>query len=108
VGRRRLRASIAVAFALARGGDRVRRRAIWLGVGAALGAGASVWVRRRVELVAEQVRSGDVTSHMVAVAKRTAKHGARRVRRAVQAGRDDARQREDQLWQELEVRARAR
>jgi len=54
------------------------------------------------------VRSGDVTSHMVAVAKRTAKHGARRVRRAVQAGRDDARQREDQLWQELEVRARAR
>jgi hypothetical protein len=108
VKRRRIRASIVVTFALAHGGDSVRRRAIWLGVGAALGAGASVWARRRVETVAERMRKGDVTTSVVGIVNRGAKRAARRVRRAVEGGRDDARRREDKLWQELEVRARAR
>jgi hypothetical protein len=77
-------------------------------MGAALGAGASVWARRRVELVAERMRTQNVRTNVIAIANRGAKRGAQRVRSAVAAGRDDARRREDQLWQELEVRGRAR
>jgi hypothetical protein len=103
-----LRASIVVAFALAPAGDPMKRRAIWVGMGAALGAGASVWARRRVELVAERMRTENAKTNVIAIVNRRAKRAAQRMRRAVAAGRDDARRREDELWQELEVRARAR
>ena len=84
------------------------KRARWLTAGAALGVGGTLWARRRVALVAERVRSGQIAGDVVAIADRRAHNAAHRLRRAVDAGRDDARRREDELWQELEVHARAR
>jgi len=81
---------------------------MWLGTGAVLGAGGVLWVRRRLEQLSERMRSGEITGDVLAVVDRRAESAARRVGRAVEAGREDARRREDQLWRELEVRARAR
>jgi hypothetical protein len=84
------------------------RRALWLTTGAVVGAGGTVWARRRLEALSERVRSGDVSADVVSIAKRGAGAGASRVRRAVEAGKLSARRREDELWDELEVRARGR
>ena len=84
------------------------RRAVWLGLGAALGAGGTLWARRRVEMLSERMRSGALAGDVAAIADRAARGAARRVRHAVAAGRDGARQREDELWREFEARARAR
>jgi hypothetical protein len=81
---------------------------MWVGVGAALGAGGSLWARRRVGLLTERMRSGALAGDVAAIADRGARGAAQRVLHALEAGRDGARRREDQLWQELEVRARAR
>jgi hypothetical protein len=81
---------------------------MWVGVGAALGAGGTLWARRRVGLLTERMRSGALAGDVAAIADRGARGAARRVQHALEAGRDGARRREDQLWQELEVRARAR
>jgi len=90
------------------GSDQVRRRAIWVGVGAALGASGTLWARRRVEMLSERMRSGEIAQDVVAIVDRRAHSAARRVLRAVEAGRDGARRREDELRRELEARARAR
>jgi hypothetical protein len=81
---------------------------MWLGVGAALGAGGTLWARRRVEMLSERMRSGTLPGEVAAIADRGARGAARRVLHALEAGRDGARHREDQLWRELEVRTRAR
>lgn len=67
-----------------------------------------MWARRRVESISKRMRSGELTGDVVAMVDRRAQRAARRVRGAVDAGREEARRREDQLWRELEVRARAR
>jgi len=86
----------------------VIKRAVWFSAGAAIGAGGTVWARRRVESISKRMRSGELTGDVVAMVDRRAQRAARRVRGAVDAGREEARRREDQLWRELEVRARAR
>jgi len=73
-----------------------------------LGAGGTLWARRRLEQLADRVRSGDVSADVMAIVDRGVESAARRVRRAVETGRQEARLREDQLWRDLEVRARAR
>lgn len=84
------------------------KRAVWLSAGAAIGAGGTVWARRRVESFSRRMRSGELTGDVVAILDRRAQGAASRVRRAIETGREEARRREDQLWRELEVRARAR
>ncbi|MGH9082164.1 MAG: hypothetical protein ACRDY3_07650 [Acidimicrobiales bacterium] len=78
------------------------KRLRWLGTGALLGVGGALWTRRRlvrrldraVSVVVPGGLSGDV-----AVAARQA--GAR-VRAAVEAGRDERRRREAELWAQLD------
>jgi hypothetical protein len=84
------------------------RRAVWLATGAALGAGGSIWARRRIDSLSERLRSGDLTTDMVKVAGKGARAGGSQILRALDAGRDSARQRERQLWEELEVRNHTR
>ena len=84
------------------------RRGIWLGTGAVLGAGGTLWARRRFEQLSDRMRSGDITADVMAIVDRRLESASHRVKRAVEAGRLDARNREDQLRRELEVRARAR
>ena len=84
------------------------RRGMWLGVGAALGAGGTLWARRRLEAVSERVRTGEITGDVVRIVDHRTKMAARRVRRAVDAGRESARRREEQLWRDMETAARDR
>jgi hypothetical protein len=86
----------------------VIKRATWLTVGAALGAGGTLWARRRLQLLSERARSGEIAGDLSVILERGAHRAARRVRNAVEGGRDDARLREERLWRELEVRTHAR
>jgi hypothetical protein len=82
------------------------RRASWLALGAALGAGGTIWARRRLELLSERLKSRQLSADIVTLAERGARAGASHLRRAVDDGRESARKREDRLWHELEVRAK--
>lgn len=82
------------------------RRVSWLAAGIAVGAGGSLWARRRFEMLSDRLKSGELSTDIVNVAGRGASAGAARLRRAVEEGRVSARTREDRLWHELEVRAR--
>ena len=83
------------------------RRASWLVAGVGLGAGGALWARRRIEVLSDRLRSRELAGDIAKVAGRGARAGALRLRVAVDDGRRSARERENDLWQELEVRARA-
>ena len=76
---------------------------MWLTTGVVLGAGGTIWTRRRVGALAERARDGALPEDLA----RLVQGGARRVRRrlggAIEAGRVEARRREG----ELRVLARA-
>jgi hypothetical protein len=83
-------------------------RAMWLSAGVALGAGGTIWVRRRLEVLSDKLRSGQATADVVSMAGRGARAAASQVRLAVDAGRDSARRRSEELWEELDTSAKAR
>jgi hypothetical protein len=77
------------------------RRPLWLAAGVALGAGGTLWTRRRLERLSRRLERGTVAADVVSLVDRSA-HGAMgRMRDAVDAGRTAARRREDHLWHEL-------
>jgi len=82
------------------------RRPVWLAVGAALGAGGTLWTRRRIERLSRRVRPGAVAGDIAAAVDRTTRGAADRVRGALDAGRDGARRREDDLWRAVADRQR--
>jgi len=82
------------------------RRMSWLVAGAALGAGGTIWARRRLEVLSDRLRSTEVTADIVSIAGRGTRAGVSHVRRALDDGRQSARRREDRLRHELGVRAR--
>ncbi|HUY23637.1 MAG TPA: hypothetical protein VMV22_14995 [Acidimicrobiales bacterium] len=82
------------------------RRPLWLAAGAALGAGGTLWTRRRLERLSKRVRPGAVAGDLAAAVDRTTKGAADRVRSALDAGRDGARRREDDLWRDIAARER--
>ncbi len=65
------------------------------------GGGGTLWARRRVERLAQRVRTGDVVGDIAAVAESGARAAARRVQGAVDAGRVEARWRENELRRTL-------
>lgn len=77
------------------------RRPLWLAAGVALGAGGTVWTRRRLERLSRRLQRGTVAADLVSLADRSAQGAVGRIRDAVDAGRDAARRREDRLWHEL-------
>ena len=81
------------------------RRPLWLAAGMALGAGGTLWTRRRLERLARRIESGTVGADLASLADRSAQAAAHRVRAAVDAGRAAARRREDDLRRELDERA---
>ena len=82
------------------------RRPLWFAAGAALGAGGTVWTRRRLERLARRVRPTAVADEVVTVLDRTRRGAADRVRDALDAGRDGARRREEDLRRQLSGRDR--
>jgi hypothetical protein len=77
------------------------RRPLWLAAGAALGAGGTLWARRRLERLSRRVRPNAVAGELVSIVDRTRRGAADRVRDAVDTGRNDALRRQDDLWRDL-------
>jgi len=77
------------------------RRMVWLGTGAALGAGGTLWARRRVGKVATRLRPSSIAGSATAGVDRRRRDVAVRLRGAVESGRLEARRREDELWRDL-------
>jgi hypothetical protein len=77
------------------------RRPLWLAAGVALGAGGTLWTRRRLERLSRRLQRGTVAADLASLADRSAHGAVDRLRDAVDAGRDAARRREDRLWHEL-------
>ncbi|HXX91475.1 MAG TPA: hypothetical protein VEI83_14745 [Acidimicrobiales bacterium] len=79
------------------------RRTLWLGTGAALGAGGTLWARRRIERLATRLRPGSLAGEVSAGVGRSRRALTDRVHHAVESGRIQARRREDELWRDLRV-----
>jgi len=75
--------------------------------GAALGAGGTLWTRRRLSRLSRRVRPGAVAGDIVSMVDRTRRGASERVRDALDAGRSGARRREDDLWRDITARDRA-
>jgi hypothetical protein len=82
------------------------RRPLWLAAGAALGAGGTIWARRRLERLSRRVRPTAVAGELASIVDRTRRGAADRVRAAVDTGRTEAQRREDDLWRDLRARDR--
>ena len=82
------------------------RRPFWLVTGAALGAGGTVWARRRLERLSRRVRPTAVAGELVSLVDRTRRGAADKVRDALDTGRTEAQRREDGLWRDLGDRDR--
>jgi hypothetical protein len=79
----------------------VIRRPLWLAAGAALGAGGTVWARRRLERLSRRVRPTAMATQIVSRVDRTRRGAADRVRDAVDTGRTQAQRRQDDLLRDL-------
>ncbi|HXQ90869.1 MAG TPA: hypothetical protein VN768_04860 [Acidimicrobiales bacterium] len=77
------------------------RRPLWLAAGAVLGAGGTLWTRRRLERLSRRVRPTAVAGEVVSMVDRTRRNAADKVRDALDTGRSDAQRRQDELWRDL-------
>jgi hypothetical protein len=86
----------------------IPKRPFWLAMGAAIGAGSSLWVERRmrraVQEAARRLQPDALAVEIGRSAKQIAGSTRDRVRSAVSVGRDEMRQHEEQLWQDLSER----
>lgn len=86
----------------------IPKRPFWLAMGAAIGAGSSLWVERRirrtVQEAARRLQPDALAVEIGRSAKQIAGSTSERVRSAVSVGRDEMRQHEEQLWQDLSER----
>jgi hypothetical protein len=83
----------------------VPKRTFWLVTGAALGAGSSLWVERRVRRTVQQATARLQPDALVVEVGRSARQAAgtagSRVRDALSSGRDEMQRREEELWADL-------
>jgi hypothetical protein len=81
------------------------KRTFWLTTGVALGAGASLWVERKVRRTVEQAAAKLQPDALVVEVGRSARNVAEsaggRVRDALSTGRDEMQRREEELWADL-------
>ncbi|HEY1990555.1 MAG TPA: hypothetical protein VGG43_13885 [Acidimicrobiales bacterium] len=86
----------------------IPKRPFWLATGAAIGAGSSLWVERRirrtVQDAARRLQPDALAVEIGKSAKQIAGSTSERVRSAVSVGRDEMRQHEERLWQDLSER----
>jgi hypothetical protein len=86
----------------------IPKRPFWLAMGAALGAGSSLWlerrVRRTVHEAASRLQPDALASEIGRSARLMAESTSERVRSAVSAGRTEMQQHEEELWRELAER----
>jgi len=86
----------------------VTRRLMWMGVGAVAGGGATVWVRHRLDRLAQRMRPVQIVGGAVTLVDQGARTTAGRVRQSVDAGRRAAQRREHELRRDLEGRGQRR
>ncbi|MHB8440115.1 MAG: hypothetical protein ACYDD4_13285 [Acidimicrobiales bacterium] len=80
------------------------RRGLWLTAGAVAGASATVWSRRRLVAIQQRAQTGEIGGDVVRIVQGGSRRIGRRVARAVEAGRLEARRREGELRRALTVR----
>ena len=95
---------VGVPAAAAGGSAAVIRRPLWLMAGAALGAGGTLWTRRRVQRLSRRLSEGTRRAEVASLVDRRARSAADRVRDAMAVGRSDAQRREDDLWRVVATR----
>jgi len=78
------------------------RRGGWLGLGAVLGAAATVWSRRRISELSDSARAGEMPGEVLRLVKGGSRRLERRLSVAVDAGRDQARRRQGELRRSFE------
>jgi hypothetical protein len=86
----------------------IPNRPFWLAMGAAIGAGSSLWIERRIRRTvheaARRLQPDALAVEIGRSAKQIAGSTSERVRSAVSVGRDEMRQHEEELWEDLSVR----
>jgi len=86
----------------------IPKRPFWLATGAAIGAGSSLWIERRVRRTVQEagrrLQPDALAVEIGRSAKQIAESTSERVRGAVSVGRDEMRQHEEQLWRDLSER----
>jgi hypothetical protein len=89
----------------------IPKRPFWLAMGAAVGAGSSLWIERRVRRTVHQAASrlqpDALALEIGRSARQVAESTTERVRSAVSVGRTEMQQHEEALWQELAERRAA-
>jgi len=79
------------------------RRLLWLVAGVVLGASGTLWLRRRIERLAQRLRPTRVATDVSSGLEQAVRSTSGRVRGAVDGGRRDARAREDQLRRDFRL-----
>jgi hypothetical protein len=86
----------------------IPKRPFWLAMGAAVGAGSSLWIERRVRRTVQQAASrlqpDALALEIGRSARQMAESTSERVRSAVSVGRTEMQQHEEELWAELAER----
>ncbi len=81
------------------------KRTVWFVTGAALGAGSSLWLERRVRRTVQQATARLQPDALVVEVSRSARQAAgsagSRVRDALSSGREEMQRREEELWADL-------
>jgi hypothetical protein len=79
---------------------------MWLTAGVVLGAGGTVWSRRRLSVLAERARRGQLSGDVLHLVDRGARRVQRHVASAVEAGRLEAHRRRGELMRTMQPRVR--
>ncbi len=82
------------------------RRPFWVATGVVLGVGGTLWAEQRVKRGAQQLAERLSAEQLAATARRSAGSVGSRLRGALEAGLEERARREQELWDELDPRAR--
>lgn len=80
------------------------RRSLWLAAGAALGVTGTLWSRRRLVHLSDRARSGEVSGDVLRLVESGTRRAGRHLAGAVDAGRLEARWRQQELRRAIEPR----
>ena len=80
------------------------KRIIWMGTGAAMGAGSAFWAKRKVTRTVERYLPDEVARRARASARTAGRHVGRTVRDAASEGRTAMREREAELQAQADAR----
>ncbi|HUY64465.1 MAG TPA: hypothetical protein VMV14_08115 [Acidimicrobiales bacterium] len=82
------------------------RRGAWMTAGMVVGVGATVWSQRQAAVLTQRARQGRLPGDVARIIDRGSRRVGTRLRLAVDAGRVEARRRQEELHRQLATTAR--